>query len=447
MQWQYNNYNLNKIAKFNTQGQLPYMYCKPKSKDPINKVRVITSQFKHPMRRILKYTSKVLRWMFRMLPQHIQHFTLHKMHDFQTKAKQLNKKLKNIPRTLIPLQTDVTQMYTNLDHELILRSISWLFKNIQQIRSHSHNLRPQKTWYVSISKTKPYTCTFSAPRINTENITFSEKDIKNIIDIDLTYSYASAGQTIYKQIIGCPMGGYLSGVYADLTCAYCEYTKLHKNIKHITFSGYRQMDDLLYIQQQKKKTITKQTKARFNKIMHNTYTGGLTLEKQNINHTNNIFSLDFIGTKVTINNNNHSIHTHIDDTNYINIFTTGEQKKKRFHNYESYLPKHCKIGTIVGALQLAKRSSTHPNLYIYSAVTLLTEFIHIGYPMHIITKAIKKHTHNRNHQKIITSILTQSKQIKPFDENMEPTNFTLPNIRTQTLTRDMRSNYTHTNAV
>src|SRR3954454_13317728 len=55
------------------------------------------------------------------------------------------------------------------------------------------------------------------------------------------------GNDIFKQIRGCPIGGFLSAIYANVKCAYDEFyfIKRWKNDKHKIY-GIRQVDDLIF---------------------------------------------------------------------------------------------------------------------------------------------------------------------------------------------------------
>jgi hypothetical protein len=72
--------------------------------------------------------------------------------------------------------------------------------------------------------------------------------IPTIVQFDLAnILFALGAKLILQQLIGCPMGGFLSAFYAIITCAYYE-SKFHSSLisnSHIFAARY--MDDLICI--------------------------------------------------------------------------------------------------------------------------------------------------------------------------------------------------------
>ncbi len=87
-----------------------------------------------------------------------------------------------------------------------------LFKNNQ--KSH-----------VAVSYTKAY----YTNNPSATSCCLNSVDIKELLNIILSESYATFGGTTFKQINGIPMGSSCSPLLADLTLATMEYKYLLKN--------------------------------------------------------------------------------------------------------------------------------------------------------------------------------------------------------------------------
>ena len=50
-----------------------------------------------------------------------------------------------------------------------------------------------------------------------------DDEVMTVVDIDLKYTYQTRGSDIFLQKHGCPIGGYLSAIYANVKCAFDEF--------------------------------------------------------------------------------------------------------------------------------------------------------------------------------------------------------------------------------
>jgi len=116
-------------------------------------------------------------------------------------------------------------------------------------------------------------------------INASLDDILTVVDIDLRYTYQTRGNDIFLQTHGCPIGGYLSAIYANVKCAFDEFNfmKTLGSIKSRVY-GIRQMDDLiLWIAYERgNPTSIQEARTIRKRILRydNAYKGGLELEVQ-----------------------------------------------------------------------------------------------------------------------------------------------------------------------
>jgi len=76
-------------------------------------------------------------------------------------------------------------------------------------------------------------------------VSLSLSRIKKIVALDLSTTYQTLGDKVFIQKKGCPIGGYLSAIYATAKCSFDENNFLKKigNLSSRIF-GNRCMDDL-----------------------------------------------------------------------------------------------------------------------------------------------------------------------------------------------------------
>ena len=137
--------------------------------------------------------------------------------------------------------------------------------------------------YIHVETTSPYTAKRTTQAYSDGNsIVFSLNDLQEIIDFDLDNTFTSIGDQLFKQFKGCPMGGLLSAFYANVTCAYHEncFMNTHPQLAS-QIEGIRQMDDLLlFIVSTNPTTAKTDIKKMTQKLQHEIYKGGLTVELQ-----------------------------------------------------------------------------------------------------------------------------------------------------------------------
>ena len=100
--------------------------------------------------------------------------------------------------------------------------------------------------WIKVLKSKPHTVEWGKDYSETNKyITFSFKQLIKLVEIDLKHAYTTCGHDILKQKIGCPMGGFLSSLYADVKCAFDENKMLNtQNTDETIIYAIRIIDDL-----------------------------------------------------------------------------------------------------------------------------------------------------------------------------------------------------------
>lgn len=431
---------LNLLAKWQT-GEIPKAYCNVKDKDN-NKSRLISASNRCPGRKLLQLTGKALSFLLKNLPTYITHFTLHTLKFLKENIHEISRKLKNCykPDTnLIVIQSDVEEMFTNLDHHEIKKAIKWLCNFYHnRIKSKIYTTRSSYQNCIYIQKHQPYECTWQK-RTSKEWIALTLDDIVNITTYDLDNSYTSTGLNIFKQIRGAPIGGFLSTNYANIKCAldewnFCKRMRKHPELKTISFGALRQVDDLMAWAAYK--PTKPETKILAEKLLKDltspqTYTGGLSLKIQepisaDSTKQKNKFTGSIVNT--TIKKSPNITITPL-NKNWNHIVENGIRKYKIYPMWQSYIPHHIKSGFIYGMILRIIRSSTKTKAAEEAALRFLFELHHIGYPKRVITRTLKSHikrltiTNDKNKQylKTLANILQQYVN----NQNLKPTNLVI----------------------
>ena len=325
-------YEINNLKRFGKwkNGSLPYMYIIPKDKDPYNKSRLIASYWDHPLKYVYKNTSKIITWCFKQIEKS-KHFTLYRITDIMTKTKDAARWLRrNGPnQDIMTVQTDVKQMYTNLSHVCIKDAINWLLHKVLD----NGKTRKRNLCYFIMEKSYPNKIYLSRARGDKTAWSFDIADIMSIVNLDLDTAYQTKGQDIYIQKNGCPMGGLLSAIYANVKCAYDEVNFIHRiGMRHNKFFGVRQMDDLILWIAYTKGDNNSHNEALSLKNMiltpNQVYTGGLELEEQDYTRVSSTYTVHkFAGTV---------IHCHYWDKIHFVVHTLNRNSDSIRDNYQRY---------------------------------------------------------------------------------------------------------------
>lgn len=412
----YNKLRLSKHFPARKKGTLPSSYIKPKSKDPINKNRVITSYYHFPFRRLLKLASKALTFCLRNLNKNERHFTLHRLND----TKNLIRKMKNRWQKkhgkdahIEVVATDLKQMYTYLNHTEIRKAALWLFEKIQMSQTktkHGRTLRKRKT-LIKVDLHAPFKAQFTTNNaVDSECVIFNLNDLYTIIDFDLRNTYTTIGNQIFKQNEGCPMGGLLSSFYGNTTCAFHENNFLNNEPLARNIWGIRQMDDLtLFIAHDKSdpKRITNNNYIR-NQITNNVYKGGLEAEIQEPEiDTDGKYVHQFAGHEIHTHKNLSDIYTTTYNVNRTSIRETGTQTKTRYPNMYTYTNQHSKNGNIIGSIHRIRTQNTYRIDFTEALQDLIAELKCINYTTTTIKNCIYKLTRQDEWKTILEPILAE----------------------------------------
>ena len=329
-------------------GTLPYSFVIPKYKDPPNKSRLICSYSQHFLKEIFQLTSHALTWMFSSLKGKIRNFNLFRLDELIHNLKDSRSYLKSTygeDTNIITLQSDIKQMYTNLQHHEIHKAIDWLLTKSQK----NCNSRLRNRNFVLISKykneTNKHEIHWSTGNGGCQWKTLTKEKIQKIINIDLNNAYQIIDGRIFRQIKGCPIGGFMSAIYANVQCAYNEYSWLASlKTQASLLAGIRQMDDLLLlIAYNKNKPHSKEDALKLkNQCLRKNmvYKGGLELEEQKPIwiHKKEICH-KFAGTLITFDTDNPTLRIAPFIKNEESLLKNGCLEYPRFIEKTSFIPK------------------------------------------------------------------------------------------------------------
>ena len=295
-------------------------------------------------------------------------------------------------------------MYTNLHHEQIINAIIWLYQKAKKMHIKKGKRTRSKDDFTIISKFnnsidgRKKSIRWSSTRsIDKDELTFTFDDILMIVTIDLSYSYQSRGKDIFLQTHGCPIGGFLSAIYANVKCAHDEFSFL-TNIGPLRerVYGIRQMDDLFLCVAYKNSDLISKTQAfKLKKTIldfNSTYKGGLELEEQEFTIINNYTSEhNFAGTTITVTQNpqqSFSIACRPLNKNIESVLSLKVQAFPRFIPAKSMVPKHYKQGMqITSFLRMCDQSSS-ANILVSSMVDNFKEMTVAGYSIDLFSRSL-----------------------------------------------------------
>ena len=178
-------------------------------------------------------------------------FTLWKCQHMKQKIQKAQQDLTsqfNNTTKIMPLCADIKNMYTELPHEEILKSIKFMLRRCQQKTRRKHvTLERKKRGEIHLGKTNAVT--------STTHVTLSFDKIFDICKYDIENTYFESLGTLLHQTRGVPMGSPGSPSYAICMCTYYEHL-LHEKLKRFEHNGeiydctpitkgMRYIDDLL----------------------------------------------------------------------------------------------------------------------------------------------------------------------------------------------------------
>jgi hypothetical protein len=221
----------------------------PKRKDLDAKSRVLNSYAKGPARKALRLVSTALTWIFRQLPKTFTGFTLHSMTDAKELFVQGNTRiLKGAGRgwQMLVEQNDVVRMFTKLGKKEIAARVQEALDEAER-RCTGRGGRSRCVTIIRDGNTV-LEVRWGEDRSSEDNVVLPFELIMLAVEFDLAHNFCKIGDWLMEQVGGCPIGGLLSALYANIYCAHDErlFMEKWKHIIHL-FYAIRQMDDLIMV--------------------------------------------------------------------------------------------------------------------------------------------------------------------------------------------------------
>jgi hypothetical protein len=387
-------FKLRGLDKFAAQlpGSLPYAYADPKDKD-LTRSRGIVSYCRHPCRSVFRLASKALTFLLLQLAELDDHFTLFNLDRLPEHLHtMLQKLLLRKDSVLIPWQTDVTEMFTNLAHKGILDSVRWLFDMASRKAPGRAQYRSKVAVYRFGQRQVRWGVSYND---NWKTLTFS--DILNIIEFDLSNIVFTVGNIALKQNNGAPIGGFISAFYGNVVCARAEYQYCQSlGCDRRLLAARRCQDDLFAVAVADASDPISLAKARAIQLdfeQNRVYKDGLSVKPVPIEGG----SAKFVGTAVDIGNRSLFCTSH--NRNWPALLA-GVQPYPRFHHWLSYVPRSVKLGVLIGAIRRTRRLCSFDSFAVLELSKLLMEFSILGYPDSILLEALHQLHHMDNNRAV-----------------------------------------------
>ena len=360
------------LGNFNHKGYIPYAYAIPKDKDT-SRFRPVVSYFKHPLKLIYNRAARGLLFILQYA----------EVGNMLIKCQDLIKKIEaftfNNSKQLFMYTFDIKDMYTNLEHNIIIKHVEWLLdfvlsKSRRKIICIPKFGKDKVCWGRSFNPNK------------SSHIQFI--DLVNIVKLDIKNCYMRLGNYILQQIVGIPMGSPLSAVLAILCCCIAEYNwqislKQRNIFDHIFLTRY--VDDGLIIIKQ-----NKDNKLLRNKIIDDLFQKypkklRLIIEQQGKH-------VHFLENKLLVNNSSITIQHYNKNIEHLPFW---KLKKLNLIDFNTFAPLSQKLGTVIGSFVRVRRMSNNNTSAILDIFNIIIEFMFLHYPIKILRKALL-HLFNRS---------------------------------------------------
>jgi hypothetical protein len=392
MKKDYEDCGMELIADWNEKEEVvPPAVAMPKHKAPEEKSRLVNSYAKGGARVALKRVSKALTWIFKQTSARFRGFTLLSVRDAKRMINEGNKELLNGAGKgwkMLLEQQDVVNMFTNLGKEEIRIRVYGVLDEAEKLIQGRSGKRKEVT--LVMLKGEVLEVKWGSDRTNDENIVLSFEQIKVAVDFDLAHNFCGVGQRVLQQMGGCPIGGLLSALYANIYCAHDERAFCKRWSKLAgRFYGVRQMDDLLLVMrwdedeesQMEMVELRDDARARM-------YTGGPESEIE--------YKIDWMGEKTRVWS---GLQLRVGETGVIckthnkneeSIRLRGVQDLPRYAPGYSYQTENMREGLMLGNGRRLRDQCTLDEDFLECLELDYRECLLIGTPREVVMQALKR---------------------------------------------------------
>lgn len=238
MQTQWRQAGWKKLGTWNRNGEFPTPYVMPKAKD-LCKGRPIVPYTNHVLKQVYKVVGRAHSCRVANMAPEVT-FNITNTAEFPkrvTEAMEAGRRRHGDQLAWSILVGDLSNMYTELEHQSIESAVSW---------EMTQPGRKRKVDRVAVERRGRRTHTGAGH--SEEYITVSSTEIQEVSAYDNANMILWIKGRLVKQSHGCPMGSNLSPAKAVITCAHAEAAFLKDaRRRDATIMGCRYMDDLLLL--------------------------------------------------------------------------------------------------------------------------------------------------------------------------------------------------------
>jgi hypothetical protein len=363
----------------------------PKHKAPKEKTRIVNSYAKGPARVALRLVSKALTWIFRQLPSQFRGFTLGSVTEAKKKINEGNARiLKGAGEgwRMLLEQQDVVRMFTNLGKQEIRDRAQEVLDEAARLSTGRGGRRCCVT-LIMTGKTV-VGVKWGRDETSEENRVLTFEEIMLGVEFDLAHNYCGVGMRVLEQLGGCPIGGLLSALYADIYCAHDErnFCKKWQHLAH-RFYGVRQVDDLLLVmrwdpdEESQQEIVQLRDDAR-----GGLYTGGPESEVEE--------KIEWLGKKVRVwagmqlRVGDEGVICKTHNKNEESIRLRGVQDLPRYTQGYSYQGDQMRVGLMLGNARRLREQCTLDADFLECLELDLLECSLIGTKWELVSNALNK---------------------------------------------------------
>ena len=226
--------------------RVPYLYLQPKRKN-FEKHRPLASYFKHPLKKVYKVAGQGLMIILQTLQ--VEHMNLFTTYSTKEKVKEIFGQIDKFESDhgcyphIDTYAGDVQQLYTELDHDIIVKSIRWAIHEVKSTKS------ARGRHFVTINKLDK-SMSRIGPKYSGQAISqLSFDDILKICLFDAHHAFFEKNGRILRQVKGCPQGAPPSASIAVNVIIYVEHhffqsIRDDQRFTRCVFTGERFVDDV-----------------------------------------------------------------------------------------------------------------------------------------------------------------------------------------------------------
>ena len=386
--------NLTNHFRIPTKHDLPYCYYLDKAKDT-TRSRPLVSYFHHPLKKLFNYAARALTLVLQSCK--VQSSVLWRTKDLVNDVDSIRQQLMSTYQTntkIMMFCADIKNMYTELPHDIIIKSIQFMFHNIQQLRKY------RKYRKISVPRTKHDKAFFGYSQNYRSFINLSFKDIISITTFDIRSVYFTSLGKILHQFKGVPMGSPGSPAYAICICMYYEHQfynsiydsqKLNPHLPDNTLiiRAKRYIDDVLgFVAYDSTRPITRSIATRFISALKNAYHPNMLFKDVPVVND----STRFLETSVSIRNNNLIDVFHY-DKNFHHLLTHSTPKTLSIMNAQSFSPSSQARNNILNTLHRILQNSSNNYNIIASTLGYFSTILQHNYTHKHILSALNRIGH------------------------------------------------------